>query len=139
MYWRSVSKTNIIDDVSKNIRRKMFFDDQVKLNYALAAMDPVWEDVSTREKFPSSDKIKRGTTSSGFTVTLLSEDTICRKQCSAQLLSKYYVWHKLGKKRIESKTSNSEQIKLWFLRRDWENFNNTNATGEHWLKVISGL
>ena len=117
----------------------MFYDDQVKLNYALAAMDPVWEVISTREKFLTNDKIQRGTTSSGFTVSLLSEDMICRKQCNAQLRSQYYVWHKLGKKRIESKTSNSEQIKLWFLRRDWENFKNTNATGEQWLKVISGL
>ena len=74
----SVSKMNIItDDVSKKIRRKMFYDDQVKLNYALAAMDPVLEVVSTRDKFLISHKIKRGATSNGFTESLLSEDAIC--------------------------------------------------------------
>ena len=108
-------------------------DDQVLLNYALLAMHPVWREISSRH---AHDKLKVGTTPSGFTVTLFPEDIICRNHCSEKLLSQYYIWHRRSHKDIASKSSNTT---LWFLKVDWAYHNTSNATGEQWLKEISDL
>ena len=117
------------------MRKYLRFDDQVLLNYALLAMHPVWRESGPKHTADEKQNLK-GTTSSGFTVTLFSEDTICRKSCNETLLSQYYIWHERSHKNIESKTSNT---KLWFLKVDWAYHNTSNATGEQWLKEISDL
>ena len=133
-----MSKTSTMEGISKEMRKKLEYDDQVKLNYALKSMNPVWKAVPSRENVPlSHDQIKRATTAGGFTVTLFSEDMVCRRNCTEQRLSQYYVWHKVSRKRIESKTNSSGQVKLWFLRKDWNI--TSNATGELWLQMISEL
>ena len=115
------------------ITRKHFqYDDQLRLNYALDAMDPIWK---VKSRANGLEKLKFATTVSGFTVTMFSEEMICRINCSEQLQSQYYVWHKPSRKSVLSKTNISEQFKLWFLRRDWEALT-SNATGEQWLKEI---
>lgn len=84
------------------------FDDQLRLNYALQAMDPDWEDTS-REDAITHDNPKRGTTATGFTVTLLPEDIICRSNCSKELQSHYHVWHSYTQgKALKHKTANLE-------------------------------
>ena len=114
-------------------RERFQFDDQLRLNYAFDAMDPVWKE-KTREN--ELEKCNYATTVSGFTVTTFSEQMICRINCSEQLQSQYYVWHKPSNKNVQSKINISKQFKLWFLRRDWETLTSS-ATGEQWLKDIA--
>ena len=114
-------------------RKRFKFDDQLRLNYALEAMDPVWKDKSRKNGL---EKLKFATTVSGFTVTMFSEEMICRINCSEQLQSQCYVWHKPSSKNAQSKTNTSKQFNLWFLRRDWEALTNS-SIGERWLKEIS--
>ena len=123
----------------KRSHNRMFvFDDQLRLNYALQVMDPIWEHLS-REKTATHDILRRATTASGFTVTLLSEDVVCRNNCSEELRSQYYVWHtNTHEKASGNKTLNFKRAQLWFLQTDWENCDSS-ALGEEWLKEISNL
>ena len=118
--------------------RKLTYDDQVLLNYGLLSMDPVWVDI-VKESKDENSKLMRATTEAGFTVTLLSEEMICRRKCIMELQSCYYVWHKSGKKLKKNKEERSDAANLWFLRKDWTISKNSNATGEQWLKEISVL
>lgn len=123
---------------SMSTERKLAYDDQMRLNYALKQMNPVWEDASGRTG-TTLDKKSTLTahTASGFTVTLLPVENICRRQCNEKLQSQYYVWHKLIRKNISSKTTNTGKAKLWHLRKDWETTFNSSATGVQWLREIS--
>ena len=133
MYWRVMSRVNGRRREFLPITRERFhYDDQLRMNYAFEAMHPKWKDDSGENKLA---KLKFATTASGFSVTMLSEEMICRITCTEILQSKCYVWHKPSSKSAESKTDTSEQFKLWFLRRDWANLT-SNATGEQWLKEI---
>lgn len=115
----------------------MAYDDQVRLNYALKQMSPIWEDSSGRTGTSLNKRATLTAYASGFTVTLLPAEIICRAQCKEKLQSQYYVWHKLTSKNIHSKTANTGQARLWFLRKDWETFNNSGSNGVQWLKEIS--
>ena len=117
---------------SARTRARFQFDDQLRLNYGFDAMDPVWKDKSRGNGL---EKFNFATTVSGFTVTMFSEEVICRNNCSEQLQSQYYVWHKPSSKNVQSKINISKQFKLWFLRKDWEALT-SGATGEQWLKEI---
>ena len=117
---------------SAKMRKRFQFDDQLRMNYAFEAMDPMWKDESGENKLA---ELKFGTTASGFSVTMLSEEMICRCNCTENLQSKYYVWHKQSSKNVESKTNTSEQFKLWFLRKDWESWTSS-SIGDKWLKEI---
>ena len=136
IYWRVVSRVNGRRlTFSARTRKRFQFDDQLRLNYAFDAMDPVWKDKSRENGL---EKFNIATTVSGFTVTMLSEEMICRINCSEQLQSQYYVWHKPSSKKAQSKISTSKQFKLWFLRGDWEALTSS-ATGEQWLTEIAIL
>ena len=127
-YWRTISS------ISKE--RKLAYDDQMRLNYALKQMNPVWEDASGRTGTGLNKKETLTAHASGFTVTLLPAEIICRAQCNETLQSQYYVWHKLTRKNIQSKMTNTGQARLWYLRKDWETFNSS-VSGVEWLKEIS--
>ena len=116
--------------------KKAASDDQVRLNYALKIMNPVWRDSNGRTAPTLNTKATLTAHASGFTVTLLPAEIICRSQCREQLQSHYYVWHKLTSKNIHSKTTNTGQARLWFLRKDWETCNSS-ASGVQWLEAIS--
>jgi hypothetical protein len=119
-------------------RKSVAYDDQVRLNYALKQMNPVWEDASGRTGNALNKKSTlTAHTASRFTVTLLPAEIICRGQCNEKLQSQYYVWHKLTRKNISSKTTDSGKAKLWHLRKDWETTLNSSASGVQWLKEIS--
>lgn len=133
-FWTAVSRVNAnAGNFSSIMKEKLAYDDQVKLNYGFQAMNPVWKDT---KNMSSHNGLKTATTASGFTVTLFSEDVVCRRNCTEQLQSQYYVWHKLVNKRIQSKTNNSEKANLWLLRKDWATIT-TNTTGVQWLQEIS--
>ena len=124
---------------SLSAEKKLAYDDQMRLNYALKGMNPVWEDASGRTG-TNLNKLTTLTarTAGGFTVTLLPAEVICRSQCNERLQSQYYVWHKLTRKNISSKTTNTGQAKLWYLRKDWEALShNSSASGVQWLKEIT--
>ena len=136
-YWRAMSRlsANSTDyTLNEKMKERISYDDQVRLNYALLMLNPVWEK-RTREK--TQDKLKRATTASGFTVTLLLNSIVCRVKCEKELQSKYYLWHQhAGSK--DSKSKKADKADLWFLRRNWESITTT-ATREQWLKEISKL
>ena len=122
---------------SVSTERRLAYDDQMRLNYALKQMNPVWEDASGGTGAGLDKKLTlTARAASGFTLTLLSAEIICRAQCNKKLQSQYYVWHKLTRKNIQSKTSNAGQARLWYLRKDWKIFNSSH-TGVQWLKGIS--
>ena len=115
----------------------MTYDDQLRLNYALKQMNPVWEDSNGKTGIGLNKKATLKARASGFTVILLPAEIICRAQCQERLQSQYYIWHKLTRKNIHSKTANTGQARLWYLRKDWEAFTNSSASEEQWLKEIS--
>ena len=115
---------------------KLAYDDQVRLNYALEQMNPVWEDASGRTGTGLNKKETLIGHASGFTVTLLPAEIICRAQCNEKLQSQYYMWHKVIRKNIHSKTTKTGQARLWYLRKDWKMFNSS-ASGVQWLTEIS--
>ena len=127
-YWRAMSNINAT--------HKFSFDDQVRLNYALKRMNPVWEDSSGRTAPILNTKATLTAHASGFTVTLLPAEIICRSQCREQLQSHYYVWHKQGSKNVQRKTNTTGHASLWFLRKEWE-ICNSSASGVQWLEAIS--
>ena len=131
-FWRFVSKVSAEGSpiAPEKSARQLKFDDQVILNYALLTMEPVWS---------TDEKCMRATTDVGFTVTLVSEEMICRRNCTMKLQSQYYVWHKPCKKNKTSKTARSDRANLWILRKDWTTRNSSNATGKQWLREISVL
>ena len=109
------------------------YDDQVRLNFALLAMDPDWG--HTRH-LNIHDHKKVATTPSGLKVTILSSKLVCRHDCSTELnSSSHYIWHAHGSGK-DGKIHKEDKAGLWFLRDDWESLNST-ATGEQWLRAIS--
>ena len=108
------------------------FDDQVRLNFALLAMDPDWG--HTRH-LKIHDHKKVATTPSGLKVTILPNSIGCRLDCNTKLKSSYYIWHGRARGK-EMKLDNESTAGLWFLKDDWESLNST-ATGEQWLTAIS--
>lgn len=129
----SAIKTNKIS--FEKMKKKIVYDDQARLNYALQSLHPVWKN-TTRQR--TLDPLKRATTASGFTATLLLDSIICRKKCKKQLQSKYYMWHPHSGDHQDMKAKYADTADLWFLQPDWESVVTT-STGEQWLREISNL
>ena len=129
----SALKTNEMP--SEKMKNKIVYDDQARLNYSLLSLHPVWKH-STRQK--TLDPLKRATTASGFTVTLLLDSIICRRKCKKELQSNYYLWHPHSGNHEERKAEKADTADLWFVQPDWEN-RVTTSTGEQWLREISNL
>ena len=110
------------------------YDDQMRLNFALFAMDPDWGHTG---HLNIHDHKKVATTPSGLKVTILPNKVACRHDCSTKLnSSSYYIWHRnVGRKDITNKID-KQDTRLWFLKDEWESLNST-ATGEQWLRAIS--
>ena len=118
----------------RKLKEKIPYDDQARLNYALLTLNPVWKE---RRRESTQDKLKRATTASGFTVTLLLNSIVCRVKCEKELQSKYYLWHQHTGNQ-DNMSKKARRADLWFLRRNWESITTT-ATGEQWLREISNL
>ena len=129
----SAVKANKIS--SEKMKEKIVYDDQARLNYALQSLHPVWKN-TTRQT--TLDPLKRATTASGFTVTLLLDSIICRKKCKKQLQSKYYLWHPHSGGHEHMKAKSADTANLWFVQPNWESLV-TKSTGEQWLREISNL
>ena len=108
------------------------YDDQVRLNFALLAMDPDW---GHTRRLNIRDHKKVATTPSGFKVTVVPNKLACRQDCNSKLKSSYYIWHGYGTRKAK-KAAKAKTAGLWFLRDDWESLNCT-ATGEQWLRALS--
>lgn len=113
------------------------YDDQARLNYALAAMRPSWGDKDKRGNVLYREL--NGETAGGFKVTIASGNEICRHYCTAKDRSKYYVWHKGGGPNgVKEKEKFAQEGKLWYLKEDWERTTNSSSLlGADWLWEIS--
>lgn len=110
-------------------------NDQVKLNNALNAMLPVWENSTDKDILYDEWK---ATTPDGFKVTILPSKYVCRQTCDIQKREEYYVWHRGGSRSTEGKMVYAKQGRLWFLRTDWESRSRGYfKTGEEWLRRIA--
>ena len=114
----------------------MQWNDQIKLNNALKAMHPDWGDTEGKSIL---DDEQIATTQSGLKVTVLPAKYVCRQDCNKDKRDQYYIWHKGGKKVSSGKKANlnSKKVRLWFLREDWEDRENSSSTGEDWLREIT--
>ena len=118
--------------------RKLAYDDQVRLNYALKLLNPIWHGSDGKPVNSRNKKTTLTAHASGFTVTLLPAEVICRSECKEELQSHYYVWHKLTGRNLQSKTAKTGNARLWYLKKDWETLD-SKASGVQWLKEISLL
>ena len=132
---------NIFSQVLKEIKgpaSNRSFNDQIKLNIALSAMQPDWGD--TEGKSILYDEWT-AMTPSGFKVTILPSKYVCRaKACDAEKVDRYYIWHKggqRGKGSSELDNRNNKQRSVWFLRDDWRSREYSSTTGEDWLREIT--
>ena len=118
-----------------NVHIDNYYNDQNRLNHALAYMNPIWEgDVQTMNK--SVDRWK-ATTPDGFTITILSEKEMCRRGCTAESLVESYVYHKCSCGASKADLHNNK-LGPWYLRDDWEEISKTStAVGEEWLKEVT--
>ena len=108
-------------------------NDQVKMNNALQAMDPTWENTADKD-FLYDDW--RATTPDGFKITILPSKYMCRQMCDITKVEQYYVWHRGGSRNTEGKMAYAQRGGLWFLRSDWES-RESSFKGEEWLGDIS--
>ena len=108
-------------------------DDQVRLNYALDAVNITWDGKSTA----TTECLGGG--ANGVKATAMSHLQVCRlNTCKVENADRYYIWHKGGVKSRNSKIETSSEIGSWYLKEDWESITReTTAKGVEWLRKIS--
>lgn len=104
-------------------------NDQKKLNIGLTMMNLHWDETATKDW--------KGRSPSGFSITILHYNHICRLMACRKGVKSYYIWHRGGKSN-EKKVANAKSNYVWFLRRDWLAVaQNSTAMGINWLRKMS--
>ena len=117
---------------SKFLRTKVQ-DNQVKINYILQESGIQW--FVEKDCSDISHCTVTGSTKDGITVTLLSQDIICRQSCQKD--HDYYIWH-----RCASCSSSSKKAKarggVWLLHEDWKRtLHSSSATGQNLIGELT--
>ena len=116
-----------------SVRAVSRLDDQLSTNTALDNMGVQWKQTNGDISYHTG--ITSGNTS--LTVTTLPQTLICRRACNQQLLTQYYVWHKLTKKVGMIKRKSMIKNHIWLLNDNWYDSINTTMTPKQWLLNIT--
>ena len=116
-----------------SVRAVSRLDDQLSTNTALDNMGVQWKQTNGDINYYTG--ITGGNTS--LTVTTLPQTLICRAACNQQLLTQYYVWHKLTEKVGTIKRTSMIENHIWLLNDNWYDSINTTTTLKQWLLSIT--
>ena len=71
-------------------------------------------------------------------VTTISQNQVCRFNCSLEIVDSVYIWHPRSKPQGHYKMVSAEEFDLVFLSEKWaERGECDDAVGEQWLQCIS--
>ena len=107
---------------SKFLRTKVQ-DDQVRINYILQESGIQW--FVEKDCSDISHCTVTGSTKDGITVTLLSQDIICRQSCQKDY--DYYIWHGCASCSSSSKEAKAREG-VWLLHEDWKRILHSSST-----------
>lgn len=120
---------SIAHEIKPNVQ-----DDQVKVNHILYHNNINWY-TSPQCKDIHHCTLTGVTTNITLTVTLLSQDIICR---SCDRNGHYYVKHIASSRTSSSKESKAKKKGTWFLSKNWkERIRNSNLTGNDLLLSLA--
>ena len=117
------------------------FDDQVAINNALYKCGMKWSNASCNNSHVIGQCAESGGDLSGFTVTILPTNMICRK-CYKKDKSGVYIWHKQSKKTGAAKRMAAVTTETWYLRSDDIDslmMETREVKGIEWIRAIANL
>lgn len=109
-------------------------DDQVRINYILQESGIQW--FVEKDCSDISHCTVTGSTKDGITVTLLSQDIICRQSCQKD--HDYYIWHGRAPRSSSSKEAKAREGGVWLLCEDWKRIlHSSSATGQNLINKLT--
>lgn len=111
------------------------YDDQLKLNYGLKALDIYWSNNGSNYNTTTI----YGRAVNGLRVSILPLNLVCRLEaCTLQKRRQLYIWHKGGHRTRKEKIDHAREGQTWFLRYQWNLMKETyQLTGVEWLSSIA--
>lgn len=110
-------------------------DDQKRINFALYKSKLKWNSMPKDHQYQHASI---GISDNGVRVAALPRKYICRKSCTIQPMSEFFIWHMSGGGHSASwKSKHDAKSQVWFLQQDYNKRTiSSSVTGMKWLEQL---